>query len=430
MKKRILLFSAAFVAVAVGVVGMSAFEAHVINVTAQIENALSVIPDEIIFGTVFPQEEIDKNFKITLSSSFMDEERVDDVEYFIRQKPKPRPEAIDEVFNGDVIAARHWCYNNHPETEGYYNNCYYNLCPYLSKHPDIMGDNRNDGYLDAFHSMDNDVNGRLAKSDEDTEDVWTVDLKVPCFEGHCDQGYEEWVYGINPSADPAAFVLDPSLEHEMFGCDLWVEVTDISRSNKIGIYEENDDYPDGDPNNMLGMRIGTLGYNPGTGILSGTVDIDDNTNIDPAGNYLLVLNGPRTGSTEDGYTNELLASAGCADDSAVLHGASNVGKYGWDGWWSNRVTDNTGTTDTNCDGLDDNDSTVLQRMEGYYNFEFDVSGQDLINGYPFSVALTAGSYNEVQFLIKDLNSSWQTVGEYPGAGEADGLTSYFDFTIN
>src|SRR3989344_1024246 len=66
----------------------AAFEAHVINVTAKIENALSVPVDPITFGTVFPQEELEKFLRIALSQSFQDEERVDDVEYIIRQKPK------------------------------------------------------------------------------------------------------------------------------------------------------------------------------------------------------------------------------------------------------------------------------------------------------------------------------------------------------
>src|SRR3989344_1695678 len=66
----------------------AAFEAHVINVTAQIENALAVSSDAIDFGTVFPQEHLDQPLDIRLSSSFMTEGRVDDVRYIIRQKPK------------------------------------------------------------------------------------------------------------------------------------------------------------------------------------------------------------------------------------------------------------------------------------------------------------------------------------------------------
>src|SRR3990167_1141743 len=66
----------------------AAFEAHVINVTAKIENALSVPTDPINFGTVFPQEQLDRFLSVALSQSFLDEANADDVEYIIRQKPK------------------------------------------------------------------------------------------------------------------------------------------------------------------------------------------------------------------------------------------------------------------------------------------------------------------------------------------------------
>jgi len=85
MKKKILLTFVAVAAVAVGVVGMSAFEAHVINVTAMIENALQVNTEPIQFGTVFPQEAIDREINIALSSSFQAEGRVDDVNYVKNQ---------------------------------------------------------------------------------------------------------------------------------------------------------------------------------------------------------------------------------------------------------------------------------------------------------------------------------------------------------
>jgi len=427
MKKKIVLGFLASVIIVSGVVAMSAFEAHVINVTARIENALSVTPEHIMFGTVFPQEEINKNVKITLSESFMLEERVDDVKYTIKQKPKPRPEAVEQYFNGNVVHARDWCHSNWGYRDGdialgeqdvdYFAICYYNLCPYLSKHsPD-----GNDKSVDAFHPMETDASGYLSKKDGDTEDVWTIDLKVPCFAGYCDQGYFDWVRSINDAVDPHDYMLDPELEHEDFGCDLWIEINGISRSNKIGIYKEADDYPDGDPNNVLGDRIGMLEYdaNKESNNLDVHVEIDDDSWISPNGQYVLVLNGPRTGSVADGFTNELLASKAC-----------QTYPDGWDGWWSNRATDNTGTTDKDCDGYDDDDPTIaLTRQEGYYNFEIGVSGQDLIDGYDTTLNLLDGNYNEVQFLIKDMGSDWSTVGEYPGAGEIDGLTSYFDFEI-
>src|SRR3989338_9637600 len=86
--KKILLAVVALGAAAVSIVGLSAVEAHVINVTAKIENALNVPIASIDFGTVFPQEKLDKFFDVSLSQSFQDEDRVDDVTYIIRQKPK------------------------------------------------------------------------------------------------------------------------------------------------------------------------------------------------------------------------------------------------------------------------------------------------------------------------------------------------------
>jgi len=217
MKKKILLSVVALVAVVAGVAGFSAYEAHVINVTAKIENALSVSHDHIMFGTVFPQEKLYEDISIVLSQSFLDEDRVDDVNYFIRQKPKPRPEAVDLYFNGDVVTARHWCYENWNSEAvldyPYFEVCYYNLCPYLSKH----SEDENDGDLDAFHEMGVDVFGHLAKSEQDIEDIWTIDLDVPCFEGQCAQ---DWTH--------FGWELPAGMESEVFGCDLWVEVFEIS----------------------------------------------------------------------------------------------------------------------------------------------------------------------------------------------------------
>jgi len=244
MKKKLILTLAAVAAIAVGVVGMSAFEAHVINVTARIENALSVIPDEIRFGTVFPQEQLDREVAIELSGSFMQEERADDVEYVIKQKPKCMLK--DDVAGTDLPLYGRVKHNS--DTQEFYceDGEMYEimnlLCPYLSKH-DLEPADQNDESIDAFHGpitvgpngWTNEttdmyaVAGRLAKSQEDYSDLWNIDLKVPCFEGHCAQDWRAYVTGINPEADPMAYVQPMENEHEMFGCDLWIEVTGVSR---------------------------------------------------------------------------------------------------------------------------------------------------------------------------------------------------------
>jgi predicted helicase len=82
----------------VGIVGVlittlplvSAFEAHIVNVTAEIANTLTVPIKEINFGTVFPQEKFDQSFNLSMSESFLVAEEYDDIEYILRQKPKCR----------------------------------------------------------------------------------------------------------------------------------------------------------------------------------------------------------------------------------------------------------------------------------------------------------------------------------------------------
>src|SRR3989344_1522917 len=107
MKKKILLgLSAAGTAIALLPL-LAAFEAHVINVTAHIENALNVQRDEIPFGTVFPEEHLfSEPFDISLSSSFLEQDRLDDVTYVIKQKPKCERDA------NNATSTRRFCSKN------------------------------------------------------------------------------------------------------------------------------------------------------------------------------------------------------------------------------------------------------------------------------------------------------------------------------
>src|SRR3989344_1731687 len=143
LKKKILIAIAAGGTALAMLPLFAAFEAHVINVTAKIENALSVPVNEIKFGTVFPQEKLDKTFDVFLSQSFIEEDRVDDVEYFIRQKPKcglPIPETKPVQYSefepaiedgqGNFTCERVVGTENH--VGGYV--LLPLLCPYLSKH--------------------------------------------------------------------------------------------------------------------------------------------------------------------------------------------------------------------------------------------------------------------------------------------------------
>ena len=226
MKKKILLSLLGIFAIVAGITAFSAYEAHVINVTAHIENALSVETTPIEFGTVFPQEYLEKQFTVNLSTSFMAEDRVDDVDYVIKQKPKPIwpiPREC-ELFSGEptIEEARAYCHD-HPED---LDCCYLSLCPYLSK-TDGDPEDVNDVGVPSYYqgtsctipNPDYAV-GRLAQSEQDTSDIWIVDLKVPPVKGYVGQ---DW-----PAGCPTV-----SEDSQDYGCDLWVEVTGISE----GVHE-------------------------------------------------------------------------------------------------------------------------------------------------------------------------------------------------
>lgn len=350
MKKRVILSLFTLMAIAIGVVGMSAFEAHIINVTAKIENALAVSTDNIPFGTVFPQEHLTSPLDIGLSESFLLEPNADDINYVIKQKPKPRPvpngqtngnghnpnETIEvppeppeiptlgritdtppltdpmppgetiqtEIVQLELVSASpifigpaHEFCRTHapakidpdlglpnlvPDFENldslYYDYCYPWLCPYVSKEksPDDLDDN--DTEVPSFHSPFLDVaTGRLAKSEQDEEDNWIIDLSVPCFEGQCDQAWSH-----------LGWELPPGLESEMFGCDLWIEVTGISRFGEgecgDGVLDAGEQCDDGNLENGDGCdencRVEELGCSEKADVMSvldrsGSIDDDE-----------------------------------------------------------------------------------------------------------------------------------------------------------
>lgn len=245
MKKKLLLGIGALGTVLAVLPLFAAFEAHVINVTATIENALNVPIESMDFGTVFPQEKLEKTFDVTLSQSFQDENRVDDVTYVIRQKPKcgipidgTNPvEYSSFVQVQDGPDGTFICPAGSVELAL--------LCPYLSKH-EITEDGQvteNDSRpnLGPFHgpitnwtlqhALTFQVAGKLIKSTGDLSDTWNIDLKVPCFTGNCAQDWEQFVHENGEDGDetPAdAYIQPKDREHSLFGCDLWLEVTGIS----------------------------------------------------------------------------------------------------------------------------------------------------------------------------------------------------------
>ena len=243
MKK--LLWRAAFAAGTIGTIiagsaAFSAFEAHVVNVTATINNAINVPQEQngISFGNVFPEQVSHMPLNVSLSDSFNNESRVDDVSYMIRQKPKcgilaPNSDLKNPTYIGfaqvtDGPDGTFVCPEGSVKLPL--------LCPYLSKHlvvnrcdPNLpVGTEGACTGIDAFHGDINnwtasttiatEVFGHLTKQGGDISDNWDIDLHAPCFKGMCAQD----------NVIPANFQPDPSLEGQMFGCDLWVEINGIS----------------------------------------------------------------------------------------------------------------------------------------------------------------------------------------------------------
>jgi hypothetical protein len=211
---------------------------------------------------VFPQEELDRQFRVSLSSSFIEEDRVDDVEYIVRQKPKCGWTNADGTVLYGGTKSGHVddqgnvrCPEPDPNPSQDPDAVYGQLpllCPYLSKH-ELTEDGQetdNDSGLAAFHKIGrvddngtpddpsddfwvwNDTKGRLAKSAPDFSDTWNLDLKVPCFGGFCGQDWADFVHDINPDADPDQYTQPIENEHKVFGCDVWIEVTRVSEADQ------------------------------------------------------------------------------------------------------------------------------------------------------------------------------------------------------
>ena len=323
MRKKIFLgFCALSTAVAL-VPLFAAFEAHVINVTATIENALNVPLNELTFGTVFPQEKLDQSFDVSLSQSFQGEGRVDDVTYVIRQKPKcgvlepgTDPVAYSAFLQvTDASDGTFVCPEGSVELPL--------LCPYLSKH-EITTDGQvlqNDPKPDLgpFHGPISDwtlqhslvfqVAGKLIKSAGDLSDTWNIDLKVPCFTGNCAQDWEKFVHDNGEDGDetPAdAYIQPKDREHQLFGCDLWLEVTGISLPG-LGCNEQLD--------LMLVLDR------------SGSIDSGELTTLKNAANAFITALAPSTAGVHTGQSS--FSTAGTldlhlTDDATAAHAAVNA----------------------------------------------------------------------------------------------------------
>lgn len=169
----------------------AAFEAHIINVQVYVEHALEVSPTSIDLGYLFPNEAIDpiSSFTISMSQSFQQSERLQDIEYQILQKSKNH-------FQGTGEGNPYW--DTH------------NMSNWLSKYKDPAEGEENDSNLN--HT------GVLDKAVQDISDTWSLDVNVPPIKGYVSQ------------QDLGRTDILP--EEGLYGCDLWIEVTALSYPGK------------------------------------------------------------------------------------------------------------------------------------------------------------------------------------------------------
>ena len=237
MVKKFLLVSIALLAIVVGVAGMSAFEAHIINVTAHIEEGINVSPTPISFGTVFPQEFLTKDYDIALSDSFLNNPDVDNIKYVIEQRLKPCPLKSDGTPE-DPTCVPDTASETPDNPTGWH---FLSLCPFLSKinteadgtsaqndisHPSYYTDNPPSGPSenDTCQTSSTQAVGILSKSATDTLDTWIIDLKVPPIQGFVGQDWPD-------SCVASAFIVNTN--EATYGCDLWVKTTEVNSAPGI-----------------------------------------------------------------------------------------------------------------------------------------------------------------------------------------------------
>ncbi len=108
--RKVIFIAVALVLVLSGIATVAAYESHLINVKAHVENALDVDTTEWDMETVFPQELFWENRSIVLSTSAIAElgtgvsGDLDEVEFEIWAECKPVPAGTTVVPSGDYYA--------------------------------------------------------------------------------------------------------------------------------------------------------------------------------------------------------------------------------------------------------------------------------------------------------------------------------------
>jgi hypothetical protein len=208
--KKILLIAFALVLVAVALVSATAFEAHMVDVRAHVENAVWVDPYEIDYGITFPEVSYDEPVCIGLSESFEhgNQTRFCDVYYVMFWEEKPI-EGHEPTWGGAICD---------PDGDGNFSP----IWPYIYINPspgDGLFDPLNPYPLGDWRYVPQKMGafawGTLNKlNGHDPSDHWMLKFQAPVFEGY-------W----NPTTDPKpGYKVIPKdqycLAEERVGCDI------------------------------------------------------------------------------------------------------------------------------------------------------------------------------------------------------------------
>jgi len=153
----------------------SVFQGKIFKVSAQIV-PVTVNADHLTFGTVFPGEELQKDFIVSYADTG------DGINYKIIQKPKPCPTE-----------------NPNCGPDGYYKN----LCPYLEK---------------VSNEGEGDTENLAFVGPNDPSDTWIIYFKVPAIFGNVAQDHTGGV--VNEEGD--------------YGCDIAIDI-DINELCKADV---------------------------------------------------------------------------------------------------------------------------------------------------------------------------------------------------
>ena len=218
---------AALLTLVSGVAMVSAYESHVVNVTAHVENALNVEPKIIEFGDVEPQQWLIEGFNVGISSSFSTQTRVSKIDYSICAEWK-----VDEGRNFAWWNGTQWVVDS-----GFYNWMGYFTYVGIDTGPDplagdmtLVGDPPEE--LGVPAAPGTKAKCVLASSmplctPDNLSDNVTIGVDVPVYEGAytlqipMPSGLDEpsWVI---PTEHPAY-----DEEYMEFGIDLIIQVTNI-----------------------------------------------------------------------------------------------------------------------------------------------------------------------------------------------------------